>query len=129
MLKNYQLRFLKALCLVLLSWSCAASAISLGSPVLQSRSGEPLRVEIPIRVGAEEQSALASLKANTLPKASYERLGVSQKILDLDPQLSIYRNPLEQLVVLVETTNAVPVIDELVPAPPTPPRPAKVGPG
>jgi len=112
MYKNYQSRFIKVLFLVWLSWSCAASAISLGSPVLQSKSGEPLRVEIPIRVGAEEQSALASLKANTLSKASYERLGVSQKILDLNPQLSIYRNPQEQLSVLVETVDAVPVIDD-----------------
>jgi pilus assembly protein FimV len=112
MYKNYQSRFIKVILLVWLSWSCAASAISLGSPVLQSKSGEPLRVEIPIRVGAEEQSALASLQANTLSKASYERLGVSQKILDLNPQLSIYRNPQEQLVVLVETVNAIPVIDD-----------------
>jgi pilus assembly protein FimV len=112
MLRNRQRRFIKALCLVWLSWSCAAWAISLGSPTLQSKSGEPLRVEIPIRVGAEEQSALANLKVSTLPKASYERLGVSQKILDLNPQLSIYRNSQEQLVVLVETVNAVPVIDD-----------------
>ena len=112
MLRNRQRRFIKALCLVWLSWSCSVWAISLGSPTLQSKSGEPLRVEIPIRVGAEEQSALASLKVNTLPKASYERLGISQKILDLSPQLSIYRNPQEQLVVLVETVNAVPVTDD-----------------
>ncbi len=109
---SYQLRFLKALCFIWLSWSCAAWAISLGSPALLSKSGEPLRVEIPIRLGADEQAALASLKAGTLPKASYERLGISQKILDLNPQLSIYRNPQEQLVVLVETVNAIPVSDD-----------------
>jgi pilus assembly protein FimV len=112
MLRNRQRRFIKALCLVWLSWSCTAWAISLGSPTLQSKSGEPLRVEIPIRVGAEEQSALASLKVSTLPKASYERLGISQKILDLNPQLSIYRNAQEQLAVLVETVNAIPVTDD-----------------
>ncbi len=112
MFKNSQLRFVKALCLVWLSWSCAAWAVSLGSPVLQSKSGEPLRVEIPIRVGVEEQSALASLQVGTLTKVSYERLGISQKILDLNPQLSIYRNPQAQLVVLVETVNAVPVSDD-----------------
>ena len=112
MSRSYQLRFIKALCLVWLSWSCAVWAISLGSPVLQSKSGEPLRVEIPIRVGTQEQAALASLKAGTLPKASYERLGISQKILELNPQLSIYRNGQEQLVVLVETVNAVPVSDD-----------------
>jgi pilus assembly protein FimV len=112
MSRCYQLRFLKALCFIWLSWSCAAWAISLGSPVLLSKSGEPLRVEIPIRHGAEEQAALASLKAGTLPKTSYERLGISQKILDLNPQLSIYRNSQEQLVVLVETVNAIPATED-----------------
>jgi len=112
MSRSYQLRFLKALCFVWLSWSCAAWGISLGSPALLSKSGEPLRVEIPIRVGADEQAALASLKASTLPKTSYERLGISQKILDLNPQLSIYRNSQEQLVVLVETVNAIPATED-----------------
>ena len=112
MFRNYQLRFVKALCLVWLSWSCAAWAISLGSPALLSKSGEPLKVEIPIRVGAQEQATLATLKVSTLPKIAYERLGISQKILDLNPQLSIYRNPQEQLVVLVETVNAIPVADD-----------------
>ncbi|MBU3607202.1 FimV/HubP family polar landmark protein [Polynucleobacter nymphae] len=112
MSRGYQLRFLKALCFVWLSWSCAAWAISLGSPALLSKSGEPLRVEIPIRLGADEQAALASLKAGTLPKTSYERLGISQKILDLNPQLSIYRNSQEQLVVLVETVNAIPATED-----------------
>ena len=112
MLRNYQLRFVKALCLVWLSCSCTSWAITLGSPVLQSKFGEPLRVEIPIRIAADEQAALDSLKASTLPKASYERLGASQKILDLNPQISIYRNSLEQLVVLVETDNAVPVNED-----------------
>ena len=103
---------LKVLCFVWLSWSYSVWAITLGSPQLQSRPGEPLRVEIPIRIGAQEQTALASLQVSTLPKASYERLGVSQKILDLNLQLSIYRNPQEQLAVLVETVNAVPVTDD-----------------
>ena len=69
-------------------------------------------MEIPIRVAADEKDALSSLKVSTLPKASYERLGVSQKILDLNPQLSIYHNSQEQLVVLVETVNAIPVVDD-----------------
>jgi len=107
-----RLSLIKLLSVVLLSWSSIAGAITLGSPQLQSRPGEPLRVEIPIRVSADEQGTLSSLKVSTLPKASYERLGVSQKILDLNPQLSIYRNPQEQLFVLVETVNAVPVMDD-----------------
>jgi pilus assembly protein FimV len=112
MSRSSQFSFSKALCFVLLSWATSTWAVSLGSPQLQSKAGEPLRVEIPIRIAADEQAALSSLKANTLPKASYERLGVSQKILDLNPQLSIYRTPQEQLVVLVETVDAVPVIDD-----------------
>jgi len=107
-----QFSLLKALCFVLLSWACTAWAVSLGSPQVQSKSGEPLRVEIPIRIAADEQAALSSLKASTLPKASYERFGVSQKILDLNPQVSVYRNRQEQLMVLVETVNAVPVSED-----------------
>jgi pilus assembly protein FimV len=112
MLRACQLSFVKVLCFVWLSWSCAVWAITLGSPQLQSKAGQPLRVEIPILVGVDEQGALVSLKASTLPKASYERLGISQKILDLNPQISIYRNSEQRLVVLVETLNVIPVADD-----------------
>jgi pilus assembly protein FimV len=112
MFKNYQLSFVKALCFIWLSWSCAAWAISLGSPQLQSKAGEPLRVEIPIRVMADEEGALSSLKALTPNKSAYERLGISTKILELNPQVSVYRNRQEKLMVLVETVNAVPVSED-----------------
>ena len=112
MLRYSQLCFLKLLCLVLLSWSSVAGAISLGAPQLQSRPGEPLRVEIPIRVGADEQGALSSLNVAMPSKAAYERLGISQKILDLNPQAMVYRNRQEQLMVLVETVNSVPMTDD-----------------
>ena len=104
--------FLKLLSFILLSWSSVAGAVSLGAPQLQSRPGEPLRVEIPIRVGADEQSALSSLKVAMPNKAAYERLGISQKILELNPQAMVYRNRSEQLMVLVETVNSVPMTDE-----------------
>ena len=103
---------LKLLCVVLLSWSSIAGAISLGAPQLQSRPGEPLRVEIPVRVGADEQAALSTLNVTMPNKASYERLGISQKILDLNPQAMVYRNRQEQLMVLVETVNSVPMTDD-----------------
>ena len=77
---------LKLLCVVLLSWSPISGAITLGAPQLQSRPGEPLRLEIPVRVGADEQGALSSLNVAMPNKAAYERLGISQKILDLNPQ-------------------------------------------
>jgi len=107
-----QLRFLKALCFLWLSWVCTAWAVSLGSPQLQSRSGEPLRIEIPIRITTDEKSVLESLKASLPSKADYERLGVSQKILELNPQAMVYRNRAEQLVVLVETVNSAPITDD-----------------
>ncbi len=100
--------FLKVLCFVWLSWSYSVWAITLGSPQLQSRPGEPLRVEIPIRIGADEQAALTSLNVMIPAKAAYEHLGISPKILDLNPQAMVYRNRQEQLMVLLETVNAVP---------------------
>ena len=102
----------KLLCFVLLSWSSLAGAVSLGAPQLQSRPGEPLRVEIPIRIGADEQGALSTLNVAMPNKAAYERLGISQKILDLNPQAMVYRNRQEQLMVLVETVNSVPMTDD-----------------
>ena len=112
MLRINRLSFVKLLSVVLLGWSSVAGAISLGSPQLQSRPGEPLRVEIPIRVGADEQGALSSLNVAMPNKATYERLGISQKILELNPQAMVYRNRQEQLMVLVETVNSVPMTDD-----------------
>ena len=100
--------FLKVLCFVWLGWSYSVWAITLGSPQLQSRPGEPLRVEIPIRTGADEQGILTSLNVMIPAKAAYERLGISPKILDLNPQAMVYRNRQEQLMVLLETVNTVP---------------------
>jgi pilus assembly protein FimV len=112
MLRLSQSRFLKLLCFVWLSWSFNAAAISLGAPQLQSRPGEPLRVEIPIRVGVDEQGALSSLNVAIPNKAAYERLGISQKILQLNPQAMVYRNRQERLMVLVETVDSVPMTDD-----------------
>ena len=112
MLRFSQIQFARALCLVWLSWSCAAGAISLGSPKLLSRPGEPLKVEFPIRVGVDEQSALSSLNVGIANKAVYDRLGISQKILALNPQAMIYRNQQEQLMVLLETVESVPITED-----------------
>jgi pilus assembly protein FimV len=63
-------------------------------------------------VGADEQSALTSLNVSIANKSAYERLGISQKILSLNPQVMIYRNPQAQLVVLLETVESVAVTDD-----------------
>lgn len=112
MFRINRLSFIKLLSVTLLSWSSIAGAISLGSPQLQSRPGEPLRVEIPIRVNADEQGALSSLNVVMPNKVAYERLGISQKILEFNPQAMVYRNRQEQLMVLVETVNSVPMTDD-----------------
>ena len=105
MLRLSQPNLLKVFCFLWLSWSCAASAINLGLPQLQSRPGEPLRVEIPIRFSANEQTALSSLNVALPNKSVFERLGISQKILDLNPQAMVYRNRKDQLMILVETVT------------------------
>lgn len=107
-----QLSCFKVLCFVWLSWSCTAWAVSLGSPQLLSRPGEPLRAEIPIRIGSDEEEALNTLKAAVPNKAAFERLGVSQKILELNPQIMVFRNRKEQPMVLLETVNPVPISDD-----------------
>lgn len=112
MFRFSQIQFARALCLVWLSWSCAAAAISLGSPKLLSRPGEPLKVEFPIRVGADEQSALSSLNVSIANKTAYDRLGISQRILALNPQAMVYRNQQEQLMVLLETVESVPMTED-----------------
>lgn len=112
MLRFSQIQFAKALCLVWLSWSCAAAAISLGSPKLLSGPGEPLKVEFPVRVGADEQALLSSLTVGIANKASYDRLGISQKLLSLNPQVMIYRNQQERLMVLLETVESVPITED-----------------
>ena len=112
MLRSSQHSIIKVLCFVWLSWSCSAWALSLGTPQLLSRSGEPLRVEIPIRLAADEEAVLPSLKAALPQKEVFERLGISQKILELNPQVMVYRNRQERLMVLVETVNSVPIGDD-----------------
>ncbi len=103
---------IRALCLGFLTWSCSVSALSLGSPYLLSKPGEPLRVEFPIRFGPEDQSALNSLNVAIPDKLTYSRLGISSKVLDLNPQASLYRNQQERLMVLVETLGSVPLSDD-----------------
>ncbi len=112
MLKFGQIQCAKLLCLVWLSWAFLANAISLGSPRLLSKTGEPLKVEFAIKLDADEQGILSSLNVGITNQATYERLGISKKLLELNPQAMIYRNPQEQLMVLLETVNPVPISDD-----------------
>ena len=104
--------FIQFACIFLLSWSSVASAISLGSPQVQSQVGQPLRVEIPIRVSAQEQDLLESLKVQVPSASDYSRLGISGKVLNFNMQSMVYRNKDERLMVLVETVDPIPVSDD-----------------
>ena len=103
---------IKLLCLIGLGWASSSWAFTLGAPQVQSLAGEPLRVEIPIQITADDQAILPSLTVDMPNKAMYEQLGVSQRIVDLNPQAMIYRNRQEDLMVLIETVNPVPIIDD-----------------
>ncbi|QWD87791.1 pilus assembly protein FimV [Polynucleobacter paludilacus] len=110
--RSRRLLLIRIICGFLLSWSGVAGAITLGSPQVQSQAGQPLRVEIPIRVSAQEQDVLESLKAQVPSAADYARLDVSGKILNFNMQSMVYRTRDERLVVLVETVDPIPVSDD-----------------
>ena len=112
MLRKSHIQFAKLLCLLWLSWSFSAGAISLGSPKLLSKPGDPLKVEFAIRVGEDEQSLLDSLSVNASNAALYERLGISRKLLEFNPQAMIYRNQQQKLMVLLETVEPVPIAED-----------------
>jgi pilus assembly protein FimV len=92
---------------VFFAWSVASSAFSLGTPRVLSQPGQPIRAEIPIRVSAAEQEQLSSLQVSNASKASYERLGISFAIAELDPQLRIDRRDGNRSVIVVETAKTV----------------------
>ncbi len=112
MLRKSHIQFAKLLCLLWLSWSFSVGAISLGSPKLLSKPGDPLKVEFAIRVGEDEQSLLDSLSVNASNAALYERLGISRKLLEFNPQAMIYRNQQQKLMVLLETVEPVPIAED-----------------
>ena len=99
-------------CVFLLSWSGVVGAISLGSPQVQSQAGQALRVEIPIRISAQEQDLLESLKVQMPSPSDYTRLGISGRVLNFNLQSMVYRNKDERLMVLVETVDPIPVSDD-----------------
>lgn len=112
MIFKSHIRFAKFFCLLWLSWSFTAAAISLGSPKLLSNPGEPLKVEFVIKIGADEMSALETLKVSASNVELYERLGISRKLLEFNPQVMIYRNQQQKLMVLLETVEPVPIAQD-----------------
>ena len=99
--------------LIGIALSSSVFAINLGKASLVSRPGETLRVEVPIELGADEQGLLSSLSASIPPVLTYERLGVSPKILDFNAQVMVYRSKDERLMILVETVQPIPVSEDV----------------
>jgi pilus assembly protein FimV len=94
---------------VCLAWSVASSAFSLGTPKVLSQPGQPIRAEIPLRVSAADQEQLSSLQVINASKATYERLGISSAIVELDLQLRIDRRDGNRSVIVLETAKPIPL--------------------
>ncbi len=84
-----------------------AHAVTLGSPIILSKPGEPLKAEIPVRLGVDDQTYLQSLSIDPVPKADYDRLGISAKILDYKPTIVLRRVSLTQLVIAVDSASPI----------------------
>ena len=84
-----------------------AQAVTLGSPIIFSKPNEALRAEIPVRTSVEDQPYLASLTIDPLAKTDYERLGISARILDYKPSITLKRNQPNQFLIVVQTENPI----------------------
>ena len=98
----------RLLCLIYLSWGSTVAALTLGSPQLLSKPDQSLKVEIPIRLASHEQGDLSTLQVSIPNAASYERLGVSNRVLGFNTQAMVYRNSANQLAILFETIKPIP---------------------
>jgi pilus assembly protein FimV len=92
---------------ICIAWSAASSAFSLGTPRVLSQPGQPIRAEIPLRVSAADQAQLSNLQVSNASKASYERLGISSAIVELEPQLRIERQDGNRSVIVLETAMPI----------------------
>jgi len=99
--------------LVLAIVSCfvwtTAQAITLGSPVMLSKPGEPLKVEIPVKAKLEDKSSLETISIELVPKSEYDRLGISSKILDYIPSIAIRKGSSGQQIITIESDRAIEV--------------------
>lgn len=84
-----------------------AQAVTLGSPIILSKPKEPLRAEIPVRIGAEDQPYLESFQIDAIERADYDRLGISPRILEYKPSITLKRISPTQFVIAVVTPNPV----------------------
>ena len=86
-------------------------AVTLGSPMMLSKPGEPLKVEIPVKAKADDKSILETLSIDLVPKSEYERLGISSKILDYKPSISLRKVSPGQQIITIDADTAI-VVDQ-----------------
>ena len=72
-----------------LAWFNVAGAVTLGSPQLISKPGEPFRTEIPLLLLPDELPLVELMKAEVPSSATFERFSISNRVLELKPQASI----------------------------------------
>lgn len=85
----------------------SAHAVTLGSPIILSKPNEALRAEIPVRTGSEDRPYLESLAIDPIAKPDYERLGISPRILDYRPSITLKRNQPDQFLIVVQTETPI----------------------
>ncbi|NCZ80468.1 MAG: hypothetical protein EBY91_07485, partial [Burkholderiaceae bacterium] len=85
----------------------SSQAVTLGSPIILSKPKEALRAEIPVRTGAEDKPYMESLAIDPVAKTEYERLGISPRILDYKPSITLKRNQPDQFLIVVETESPI----------------------
>ena len=85
----------------------SSQAVTLGSPIILSKPKEALRAEIPVRTGVEDKPYIESLVIDPVAKTEYERLGISPRILDYKPSITLKRNQSDQFLIVVETESPI----------------------
>lgn len=85
----------------------SSQAVTLGSPIILSKPKEALRAEIPVRTGVEDKPYIESLVIDPVAKTEYERLGISPRILDYKPSITLKRKQPDQFLIMVETEDPI----------------------
>ncbi|MBM3349125.1 MAG: pilus assembly protein FimV [Betaproteobacteria bacterium] len=85
----------------------SSQAVTLGSPIILSKPKEALRAEITVRTGAEDKPYMESLAIDPVAKTEYERLGISPRILDYKPSITLKRKQPDQFLIMVETEDPI----------------------
>ena len=111
------------LCLITIGWLQPAIAVSLGSPQVTSRPGEPFRAEIPLLLSPDELPLVEQITVEVPSAATFDRFSISKRILELKPQVNVRQGKAaagqNQYQLLIQSNSALadqqdPFLDLLV---------------